>query len=325
MADRKNYHFRQIVTEAELDGGFEQLENAERNLFKDLLPSGIVSGLGVTQAGSPNLTVSVAAGTAYDADGQRLRVGSTQPLNIAVDSNGVSTAVGSGGNAKVVSVFLAFSRALSDPRVDGNSVTVYFEEAESFSLIVRQGLEATLNSEVATALEADKVLLCDIKRTFGQTQILNADINPYATNRRQDAYVSASGLLTYRTGLIKSVFDAFRDHINDTILSPSNIGGNVDNYDPTGFTAASSRRIVLRQGLSSAATLRGIKAKAPGTTLRILNLHGSASLTLANENANSTAVNRIMAPNGTDLPVRFNGGMDLWYDGTLSRWRVIDY
>ena len=38
MADRLDYYFRQRVTEAELDLGFELLEKADRNLAADILP-----------------------------------------------------------------------------------------------------------------------------------------------------------------------------------------------------------------------------------------------------------------------------------------------
>ena len=44
MADRLDYYFRQRVTEAELDLGFELLEKADRNLAADIGVYGIVSG-----------------------------------------------------------------------------------------------------------------------------------------------------------------------------------------------------------------------------------------------------------------------------------------
>jgi len=44
MADRTDFHFRQKVTEAELDLAFELLEKADRNLAADLGIYGIISG-----------------------------------------------------------------------------------------------------------------------------------------------------------------------------------------------------------------------------------------------------------------------------------------
>lgn len=218
--DRKDYFFRQQVTEAELDAGFEGAEQADRNIIADQSLYGVCSGFVVTQAGSPNLTVSVSAGVAYDQAGERIKTPSAQPVDISVDSGSASTAVGSGGNEKIVSIFLAFTRALSDPRTDGNSATVYFQRNESFSFVVRQGAEALLGAAVAPPLESDKILLCDIKRTFGQTQILNASINPYAVNRRQDAYAFSGAITTLRAGLIKTLLlaflTAFDTHVGDT-------------------------------------------------------------------------------------------------------------
>ena len=136
MADRLDYFFRQRVTEAELDLGFELLERAERNLPADLGFVGVVAGAVVSQhAPVPDLTVDVSGpGAVYDQLGERVFFSSLQNVNVAQDDNGVSTSVAGGGNEKIVSVFLKFDRALSDPRVDGNSLTVFFRRDESFTV-----------------------------------------------------------------------------------------------------------------------------------------------------------------------------------------------
>jgi len=231
MAKRFDFYFRQPVTESELDGAFDALEVADRSIIADLGLTGVASGLVVTQASpTPNLTVSVSGGVAYDPTGERMYLPTAQPLTISVDSSNASTAVGSPGNAKVVSVFLAFARNLLDPRTDGNGGTVYFERDEAFTLVVRQGAEAPLNSEVAPALESDKILLADIKLIFGQTQVLNASINPYALNRRQDAYVVNGTLTTLREGQLKAFLTdfvtSFDTHKADTVGhgGPYNLG-----------------------------------------------------------------------------------------------------
>lgn len=318
---RFDYFFRQKVTEDEMDEAFEGAEQADRDIVKDLFPQGVASGLGVTQASpTANLTVQVAAGTAYDDAGQRIRVPSVQALNLAVDSNGASTSVGSGGNAKVVSVFAQFTRALSDPRVDGNSATVYWERGESFAFVVRQGTEATAGSETPVALEAGKILLCDVQRTFGQTQILDANINPTAyTNRRQDAYVGASGIVAYRYGLIKDVVEYLRTQMNDAIISPTAIGTNQNNYNPTSFSTCN----VVRQSLTTGCALTGLAARSAGQRVRIYNISTSANtLTLNHEDGASTADNRFICPNLANFALRAGGMALVWYDGTSTRWRV---
>lgn len=191
MANRRNYFFRQKVTELELDEGFDDLEDADRNLALDIKVTGVVSGMAVAQrAAGANLTVDVSAGTAYDKAGQRIQFSSTQNVDVSIDENGTSTSVAGAGNSKVISVFAKFRRALTDPRTDGNAATVYFSEAESFTFVVRQSPEAVTPS--AVPLDAEYILLADITRAYGATTITNAMIDASATNRREEA-VKVSG------------------------------------------------------------------------------------------------------------------------------------
>lgn len=190
MADRHDYYFRQQVTEAELDEGFEWLEQADWNLVVDQGLDGITSGLGVAEdAGTPDLTVDVAGGTAYSHDGERINVVGTQDVDLSVDDLAVSTAVGSGGNEKWVSLFVEFDRVLGDARIDGAAMTVYFDRLESYAFSVVQGVEAGSGLATRPALDPSKVLLCDVLLTFGQTQIFDADIN---TDRRETRTFASS-------------------------------------------------------------------------------------------------------------------------------------
>ena len=182
MADRKDFYFRQKVTEAELDDAFDGLEEADRNVLTDLGILGVAKGLAVTEESpTPNITVDVETGAAYDQSGQRMNVPSEQNVDVSEDFLMATTDVAGGGNEKIVSVFLEFQRVLSDPRIDGNSNTVFFRD-ESFAFKVRQGAEA---SPPATPppLQANEILLADITRTNGQTQIFDADID--LVTRRQ--------------------------------------------------------------------------------------------------------------------------------------------
>lgn len=213
MAHRKDYYFRQKVTEAELDAGFEGLEQADFNLAVDHDLVGIVVGAGVSQkSGTPNISVDVAGpGVAYSKQGQRISFGPTQNVPVNLDDSAASTAVGSSGNEKIVSVFLEFDRTLSDPRIDGNSVTVYFDRAESFRFSVVQGAEATAGSAVPPALSSSKILLADITRTFGQTQILNGNIS---TTRRESAYKFTGGAITVDQGTAHDAIGALLTELN---------------------------------------------------------------------------------------------------------------
>lgn len=200
MANRKNYFYRQQVTEAELDAGFEGLEVADRDLYVDALPVGIVRGCTVVEHAPQNVSIDIAAGCIYDQAGQRIEIPSLQNLSLAVDRFAVSTAVAVGGNEKWISVWANFVRNQADARVDGNSNTVYFVQDESFEFVVEQGAEAAIGVAVRPALKSDMILICDVRRVNADTTIANADIS---TTRREDALVLPGVTYSMRKGTLK--------------------------------------------------------------------------------------------------------------------------
>lgn len=199
MANRRDFFFRQRVTEAELDEAFTELEKASQTLAADLGVVGVVANAVVSQHGPvADLSVDVSGpGMAFDSSGQRIFFSALQNVSLSNDDGGVSTAVSTTGQEKVVSIFVKFDRALSDPRVDGNSLTVFFRRDESFKFLVVQGAQASTGTAVPPALRSDAVLLADVSRTFGQTQILSNNI---VTTRRQDAYLAVGSLRALRRG-----------------------------------------------------------------------------------------------------------------------------
>lgn len=233
MANRLNYYFRQKVSESELDEGFELLEQADRDFVTDLQLVGITDGLAVTQRGAgANLTVDVSAGVAYDKDGQRIFTSSLQNVSVSADENAVTTAVSNPGNSKIIALFFKFKRTLTDPRTDGNSVTVFFSEAESFEFKVRQGTEA--GSPTPPALDPEYILLADITRTFGDTQILNAAIN--VTGRREDVFVQ-TGTFNTRRGRIKDVIGDIYTAMNSGGASlAAHLADGVDAHDASAIS-----------------------------------------------------------------------------------------
>lgn len=191
MADRLDYYFRQKVTEAELDLAFELLEKADRNLAADIRVYGIISGAEPTpHSPVPDLTIDLTApGRAYDNLGQRIFFGTGQVVDCAVDFAGIPTEVPSAGQERWLGIFLKFDRLLSDPRTDGNSQQVFFRRDESFEIVVRQAPPGPIGSAAKVPLQPDELLICDVRRGNGQTQILAPDID---TVRRQ-AFIFAEG------------------------------------------------------------------------------------------------------------------------------------
>lgn len=191
MSDRKDFFFRQKVTEAELDGALDDLESADLAQVTDANAEGVWFGLAVTENGlGQDESVDVLAGAAYDQLGQRMFLASFQNVDISVDNVSASTQVGGGGNEKLIGVYLKFDRVLSDPRVDGNAVTVFFERDESFEFVVRQGPEEGAPATTFPALQADEILLGDVRRVFGDNTIADSDIE---TTRRENSWVQTIG------------------------------------------------------------------------------------------------------------------------------------
>lgn len=197
MASRVDFYFRQRVTEAELDLAFQLLEDADRNLASDIGLFGIVTGaVPAPHAPVADLTIDLTAPTrAYDRLGQRIAYGTGQRVDLALDHTGIPTEVRTSTNERWIGVFLKFDRLLSDPRTDGHSSRVFFRREESFALVVRQAPEGPIGSAPRVPLEDDELLVCDVLRRAGATQIAATDID---VTRRQAfvlAHAEAVGVL----------------------------------------------------------------------------------------------------------------------------------
>jgi hypothetical protein len=213
MANRLDYFFRQTVTEAELDEGFDKMEQAILDVMADQLLIGIWTGAVASQhSPTADLTIDLTGpAIGRDKDGNRLFYSPAQNPDLSIDENGTSTAVATGGNEKTLSVFWAFERALSDPRTDGNANTVFFQRAESFALKVVQSAEAAIGTSTPPALRVDQILLCDVVIVNAQTQILNADID---ISRREDVFVLTGSPYSVTTGRVHDALQDMLDNLN---------------------------------------------------------------------------------------------------------------
>lgn len=227
--NRLDFYFRQRVTEAELDLGFTYAEQALWDLAADVDLIGVSSGLAVAQQGTPNMTAAVSAGAAYDGSGRRIRVPSTQNVNLAVDYNGVTTVVTNPSNEKYLSVYVGFARTLTDPRTDGNSLPVYFSRAESFELRVVQGAEATIGTAARPALDSGRLLLADVRLVNGQTTVVTANIQ---AARRQDTFVASGSPRALQRSSAKAAFTDLLGYYN------AHVGGSADKHPATAIDYA---------------------------------------------------------------------------------------
>lgn len=249
--DRRDFYFQQLVTEADLDEVFELAEAADHNYVIDNGQVGVYFGLDVAEAGVPNLTVQVSAGAAYDQTGQRIAVPSTQIVNVAVDSNAVSTTVAGVGNSKIISVYAKFKRVLGNPKTDGNNASIQYDRDEGYEFIVRQSTEAV--GPTPPALQADEILLADITRVFGGTTVVDAAIS---TTRRQWAISATSGSYSVKTGrvdtAIQSVLDVAGNHIVDAVGAHA---ASAISNTPAGTIAATTVQAAINELATDAVTL----------------------------------------------------------------------
>lgn len=225
--DRFDFFYQQLVAEADLDGAFDKVEAAIRFVAKDLALYGVASGLVVAEQDVPDLTVAVSAGIGYDKDGKRLSVSSTQSVDVSQDYAASSTAVTVAGQARWISVYLLTDRELTDPRVDGNDDTVYYDRAESFKFKVIKG--ASEVTPTRPTLLTDGILLADVYRVYGDTTITNAQI---FTNRRELQINSIGSPRSLSVGTVREALVALLGYYNNHVT------GGADQHPATAVSYA---------------------------------------------------------------------------------------
>lgn len=233
--DRRDFYFKQPVSEAELNGAFDAVEIALWRLITDWGLYGIASGMvGAQMTPTPAMAVSVSGpGYAYDQQGERIFIPAPwapQPngLDLSVDSNSIPTAVTVPGNERWLSVFVKFTRALSDPRVDGNSNSIFFQSNESFEFVVVQAGELAIGTAPRPDHDPTMLLLFDVHLVNGQTSVLNSDID---TTRRQDTFSIVQSPVSLHAGNVQSSIAAMLQALNNHIL------GLIGPHPDTGITS----------------------------------------------------------------------------------------
>lgn len=106
--------------------------------------------------------------------------------------------------------------------------------------------------------------------------------------------------------------------VSDTVISPAQLTANTDNWAPDNLSFCT----VIRAASDASRNLTGIVAcLAPNHRKRLINT-GAQNIVLKHATT-STASNQFLCPGSADFTLTPNMGVDLWYDGTQSRWRVI--
>lgn len=103
-----------------------------------------------------------------------------------------------------------------------------------------------------------------------------------------------------------------------SVISPSSIGSDQNDYTPTNWTGATNVRLNVDAGIRA---ITGFGADTGGEEKTISNVSGSPFY-ITPESPNSTAANRISA--GQDIIVLPGRSIRIMYDDVISRWRVLD-
>ncbi len=207
-----------------------------------LSPRGAVHvGGEVVQNAAPDLNVLVAAGACTDPTGREVSWDSQQLVDCSVDYLSNSTAVVAPGDEKYLGLFAIWDRNLTDPVSDGNGLTVYFQQFDSFVLNIVQGADATGGSAVPPAAPTGGIRLANILLDFGKTSILNADIEFDIAGYFRDDYVRVTGvnLSNFIHGNAADALNQLFGYVDDNSTGALiDFTGNKDWHDASGFLSS---------------------------------------------------------------------------------------
>lgn len=248
--NKYDWFFLQPVSEAEMQDAFDAVETSINNLSVDQGNTGIYTGLAASVTTPTNtLSVNISVGVAYDQQGNRVAVPALVQ-DISVDSNAVPTTVAGSGNEKWVTVFAEYTRAVGDPRVDGNGATIQYDDFDGYSIVVVQGTEAAVGTATRPSVSSSMVLLFDIYRYHGQTAITTAVVNgnnQIDATRRQDVYNIAQSPFSIRGGTmaagLTSMLTDLNSHVNSVGLAHPDSAISTAAYSGTHYSLPGSTSI----------------------------------------------------------------------------------
>jgi hypothetical protein len=131
-------------------------------------------------------------------------------------------------------------------------------------------------------------------------------------------YFTAAGLFVIDdTGAELGPLGVAQNGNRVAVISPSQLIANQNDWNPTNLATAAE----IRLSTDAARDLTGITAQPSRTRLTLLNVGGFNCV--LKHDVTSTAANRFLCPGSADFTLTPNQAVDIWYDTTSSRWRVI--
>lgn len=213
---------------------------------------------------------------------------------------------------------------IDDLLATGNTKLDFLSVTQAVDLDTIESDTTTNNAKVTNATHTGEVtgsgtLTVDstaISNKASATAVAGMDIlvNDSGTLKKVDAddFLSAGSGLNYLETLTLD---------SGSIITPSEITNDVDDYNPTGFSTC----IMIRQSISSnGKAITGFLAPSVGVN-RVISINNISSsgrdLKFLHNDSNSSAANRILMRDNGDRTIRPNETAIFWYDHTSSRWR----
>ncbi len=102
-------------------------------------------------------------------------------------------------------------------------------------------------------------------------------------------------------------------------ITPTALGGNVNDYAPTGLAGA----FVIRQGGGAAdRTITGLTGGSDGRVLLLVNIGATNTLILPNASGSSASANQFATSGAANVVIPVAGAALLYYDSTATKWRA---
>lgn len=238
----------------------------------------------------------------------------------------------SNGNVYGLTPGLSAGPIISPAALGAGTTNNYAPTGAANAAVIRQDCSGavTLTGLDATAFGGDgrRVTIINISATVANVLTLTSEAGT-STAANRFTLPNAANVIVPSGGSVTVMYDATSSRwrvvatgtniFTGTVITPSALAANQNNWNPTGLAGAS----IIRLGYGAGFTVTGMVAQPNGTEVTIQSIRSTASpeyLTFANESASSTAANRFALPQGNAWYLPPNASFTFRYDGTLSRW-----
>jgi len=197
--------------------------------------------------------------------------------------------------------------ALSNPIAATATFTPDIVGTYRVRLTVNEGLLGEVDTTVAVVRDPDGLRIPAAGETTEANWLIGGSPNERGWHPDMEAYLAF--LKTYTAQFVL-----------DNIITDTFVAATVDDYDPgSPWPVAQVLRLTPN---AAGTTLNGLVAPTVAMQVLLCNLSTVDNIVIAHEAVASTAENRFVTANATNITVRPTGSSMAWYDLTSQRWRA---